>query len=234
MTKVKTARQMPWLLLWVGSSALVSLAPAIAGPVEIDGSTNTTVLDAFSGLPSDCSVSCLIQGTDQAGGNLFHSLSEFNVPSGVTVTFDGTGAERILSRVTSMTNPSQIDGLLQVQGNADLFLLNPAGIVIGPTGRLDFQGSFISSTAEQLEFQNGDVFLTFVATPPLLSVSVPSGLQFGTNNSASFEVQGDASRSPVWQLGSVGKTFALVADTNNISSFSDRSHDITAGGMVLG
>ena len=233
MTKTITPRQMPWILLWAGSSALVCVAPAIAQPVAIDGSTNTTIINALTGLPSDCSVSCLIQGTDQAGGNLFHSLSEFNVPSGVTVTFDGAGADRILSRVTGM-NPSQIDGLLQVQGNADLFLLNPAGIVIGPSGRLDLQGSFISSTAEQLQFENGDAFSTLEATAPLLSVSVPSGLQFGTNNTAGFVVQGDSSRPPLWQPGSVGETLALVADTNNTSSFSDRSHDITAGGVVLG
>lgn len=232
MTKITTTWQIPSTLLWVSSSILVTVAPAIAQPVAIDGSTNSTVLDALTGLPSDCSADCLIQGSDQAGGNLFHSFDDLNVPSGVTVRFDGSGVDRILSRVTGMT-PSQIDGLLQVQGDADFFLLNPAGIVFGPGGRLELQGSFIGSTAEQLAFQNGDVFPTLVATPPLLSISVPRGLQFGANNTGVFEVQGDGSRPPLWQPGSIGQTFALVADTNNTASFSDRSHEVSAGGMVL-
>lgn len=215
-----------------GSLWLSLAISAIASPVTLDGSTNSAVLDAATNLPSDCSLSCVIRGSDQAGGNLYHSFSEFDVLSGVTVTLDGQGLERILMRVTG-GNPSQIDGLLQVQGETDLFLLNPAGLIMGADGRLDIRGSFIGSTAEAVLFENGDVFTTPDDSSPLLSLSVPSGLQFASNTTGTFAIQGDANQSPLWQSSTIGQTFALVIDSSTPATFVQRSHAVTAGGLVL-
>ncbi len=213
--------------LWLGMAAA-----AIAGPVMLDGSTNSTILDAVTSQSSDCSTSCLIQGSDQAGGNLYHSFSEFDVLSGVTVTLDGQGLERILMRVTGGQR-TDINGLLQVQGDADLFLLNPNGLTIGVDGRLDISGSFIGSTAEFVIFENDDIFTTTDNNAPLLSLSVPSGLQFGSGSTGTFRVEGNANQPSVWQSGTIGQTFALVVDSSNTASFSQRSHAVTAGGFVL-
>ena len=68
-----------------------------------------------------------------------------------------TGVANIFTRVTG-GNPSNILGVLGVQGNANLFLLNPKGTVFGPNARLDLRGSFIGSTGSGVLFDNGFEF----------------------------------------------------------------------------
>lgn len=88
--------------------------------------------------------------------NLFHSFSDFNLQSGESATFfaDPT-VQNILSRVTG-GNASFIDGLLQVSGTeANLFFINPSGILFGPNTALNLQGSFTATTSDRLEFETG-------------------------------------------------------------------------------
>ncbi|MGK7953676.1 MAG: beta strand repeat-containing protein, partial [Crocosphaera sp.] len=92
-----------------------------------------------------------IDGGAIRGGNLFHSFLEFNVGEGRGVYFSNpAGIENILSRVTG-GNASHILGQLGVLGNANLFLLNPNGIIFGQNSSLDIQGSFHASTAEGIK-----------------------------------------------------------------------------------
>ena len=72
--------------------------------------------------------------------NLFHSFSEFNVQTGQSATFTnslGVTINNILSRVTG-NNPSNINGLLasEIPG-ANIYLLNPRGVIFGPNASLD-------------------------------------------------------------------------------------------------
>lgn len=122
-----------------------------------------------------------IDGGAIRGVNLFHSFQEFNVNTGQRVYFSNpTGIENILSRVTGNTI-SDINGTLGVDGAANLFLLNPNGIVFGPNARLDISGSFVGSTGDRFTFGDGSEFsATNPQAPPLLTMRVPVGLQYGT------------------------------------------------------
>ncbi|MCC5600729.1 filamentous hemagglutinin N-terminal domain-containing protein [Nostoc favosum] len=122
-----------------------------------------------------------IGGGAARGINLFHSFQDFNVGVGRGVYFaNPEGITNIFSRVTG-GNSSNIFGTLGVSGNANLFLLNPNGIVFGKNAQLDIQGSFLWTTANSLVFANGVEFsATNPQAPPLLAINVPIGLQFGS------------------------------------------------------
>ncbi len=93
----------------------------------LGGSPSQVLPETINNLPSD-----RISGGAVRGSNLFHSFQEFNVNSGRGAYFDNpNGITNIFSRVTG-NNPSNILGRLGVLGNANLFLINPKGIVFGP------------------------------------------------------------------------------------------------------
>jgi filamentous hemagglutinin family protein len=132
-----------------------------------------------------------IDGGATRGSNLFHSFREFNIKDGQRVYFSNpTGINNILGRVTG-NNLSNILGTLGVNGSANLFLINPNGIIFGKNARLDIGGSFIGSTANAIKFGDNTEFSAIAPqNEPLLTVSVPIGLQFG-GNPGSIRVQGN-------------------------------------------
>jgi filamentous hemagglutinin family protein len=132
-----------------------------------------------------------IEGGAIRGANLFHSFQEFNLGEGRGVYFTNpTGIENILSRVTG-SEPSQILGKLGVVGgNANLFLINPNGIIFGKQASLDVRGSFLATTANAIQFSDRGFFsASDPNVSPVLTVN-PSALLFNqlatgtiTNNS---------------------------------------------------
>ncbi len=130
-----------------------------------------------------------IDGRAIRGENLFHSFQEFNVGEGRGVYFSNPdNISNILTRVTG-SNISQILGTLGVLGNANLFLINPNGIVFGPNARLDVGGSFFGSTADGVLFENFEFAATNPQAPPLLTINIPIGLNL-RNNPGEIVVQG--------------------------------------------
>ena len=161
----------------------------------------------------------VIEGGAQRGANLFHSFSEFNVSEGRGAYFTNpSGIEHIFSRVTG-SNPSEILGTLGVLGNADLFLINPNGIIFGENARLDVGGSFIGTTANGVKFGATGLFSASEPKNSNLLTVKPSALFFNQmatgeiiNRSQAFGVGGETNsrNEPVGLQASSNQTLALL------------------------
>ncbi|QDL07389.1 hypothetical protein DP113_05215 [Brasilonema octagenarum UFV-E1] len=203
------------------------LGIAIGGVFSLFGDCAVAQVIPDGTLPNNSSVqtersSFNITGGTQAGSNLFHSFREFSVPTNSTALFNNTAdIQNIISRVTG-NSISNIDGLIRSLGTANLFLINPNGIIFGQNARLDIGGSFFATSANSMKFADGFEFsATDPKATPLLTISVPTGLQYA-NNASSVEV-----RESSLQV-TPGKTLALVGGNVSI----DAGQLLVPGGRV--
>lgn len=189
--------------------------------------------------------------SNSSNSNLFHSFRQFSVPGGITAHFNhATSVKNIIARVTG--SASTIDGTIQANGNANLFLINPNGISFGANARLNIGGSFIASTAQKIRFADGTELSAVTPQSPLLTVSVPLGLQYGPN-AAPIQVQGqsnnlgfdpvtfetDRSARPSGLQVPTGQTLALVGgdvlfNGGNLTASQGRIElgSVRGGGLV--
>ena len=178
----------------------------VVAQVTSDGTTNTTVNSTNNNFN-------ILNGIEK-GNNLFHSFKEFSIPTGSSATFNNsTDVVNIINRVTG-GNISDINGLIKANGNANLFLINPAGIVFGENSRLDIGGSFFATTADSIVFPDNIEFsATNTEEAPLLSIKVPLGIQFGstaaTITNRSQTIDSDPT-SPVGLQVKPGKSITLL------------------------
>ncbi|KYC42675.1 hypothetical protein WA1_15140 [Scytonema hofmannii PCC 7110] len=138
-----------------------------------------------------------IEGGATRGANLFHSFSQFHIGEGQQVYFaNPSGIENILSRVTGI-DASKIFGKLGVEGNANLFIMNPNGIIFGKNASLDVGGSFVATTANAIKFgERGFFSASNPDHPPLLTVN-PSAFLFNQINPAPIVVDRSVGTTPV-------------------------------------
>ncbi|MDB9495479.1 DUF4347 domain-containing protein, partial [Spirulina major CS-329] len=138
----------PWLI--------ASLGLAIAPPWPVAAQTITATPDGTGTVVQQDGQTYQILGGTQAGANLFHSFQRLGLDAGAIAQFLSTSEiTNILGRVTG-GELSQINGLLQVVGSdANLYLINPAGIMFGAGARLDVPGSFTATTADRIGFAGG-------------------------------------------------------------------------------
>ncbi|HBB31703.1 MAG TPA: hypothetical protein DDZ80_07065 [Cyanobacteria bacterium UBA8803] len=161
--------QYPWVGALILSGAIAFSTPCALAQITSDNTLGTVVDPNLA-----------ITGGTTVGSNLFHSFSLFSVPDGATADFqNGLNIVNILSRVTG-GEVSNIQGIIKAQGNANLFLMNPSGIVFGPNARLDLRGSFVGTTASALRFPGGGEFsmTSPVDSSNTLLVVNPSALFF--------------------------------------------------------
>ena len=173
-----------------------------------------------------------ITGGERVGNNLFHSFEEFSIPVGVEAIFENAAdIENIFTRITG-DNASFIEGLLQTAGGANFFLVNPNGIVFGENARLDVGGSFIATTADNIEFADGTTFAARGDEPKVsLTISLPIGLGFlGNNGSITVNGKGNQiilknsiepvefSEKPKGLFLSNNQTLALVGNELNFNN----------------
>lgn len=149
---MKSLRLLLSLLFSTASLTVVfSTAPALAQSITaaIDG-TGTNVIK--NGNRFD------IQGgkLSNDGANLFHSFNQFGLDQGQIANFlAGPQTQNILGRVVG-GNASLINGLIQVTGsNANLYLMNPAGILFGANASLNVPAAFTATTANGIGFDSG-------------------------------------------------------------------------------
>ncbi|NEP36596.1 CHAT domain-containing protein, partial [Moorena sp. SIO3B2] len=124
-----------------------------------------------------------IDGGTPSGDNLFHSFEEFGLDQDQIANFlSQPGIKNILSRVTSR-NASVINGLIKItgEGNPNLFLMNPAGIIFGANSQLDVPGSFTATTATSIGFGDENWFNAFGDNDYSTLDGTPSAFAFGTS-----------------------------------------------------
>lgn len=196
-----------WLNCAIAICSLIAPVPVFAQVVP------DTTLPINSNTTTDGSTTIITGGT-QAGSNLFHSFEQFSVTTGGTAYFNNAPEiQNIISRVTG-SSISNIDGLIRANGTANLFLLNPNGIIFGPSARLNIGGSFLASTASSLYFADGtQISAAADQNTPLLTISTPVGLQLAAT-AGNIRVQDSAlAVQPGKNLRFVGKEVYLEGDS---------------------
>lgn len=191
-----------------GAAPLTSsgLGTQISDPISINGQTQYNITGGYRPLGAN----------GQPGGNLFHSFGDFNVPTSNIANFlnnSGLATSNILGRVTG-GNPSSIFGTIQTAsfGNANLFLINPAGIILGPTATLNVGGSVTFATANNLRLTDGVLF-----------------------NAAAGPADALLSAAPVAAFGFLGPNFGTITvQGSNLFVPSGQSLNLVAGDIVIG
>ena len=155
--------------------------PTAISPTPADAGGLHTIVTPGSVPTGLCSGNCVITGGTRPGGgtNLFHSFGQFNVGSGDITTFQngisfnangtqfiaGLATSNILARITGTNgnNPSlsTIYGTIRTAadfGNANLFLMNPAGFLFGPNATVNVGGMMTFTTADYIKLTDGGRF----------------------------------------------------------------------------
>ena len=194
---------------------VAGLAPWVSTRAQIETDGTMGAAQVLAGPNFDIGAAL---GT-QAGANLFHSFKHFNVNTGQSATFSGPASiDNVISRVTG-GSLSNIDGLLaSTIPGADVFLINPSGILFGPNASLDVDGSFHASTANQIRFPDAGVFDATNPGATVLSVAEPSAFGFLDSNPASITVdRADLAVPEGATLSLVGGDIAIAGEGGAIS-----------------
>ncbi|MEK7989988.1 MAG: filamentous hemagglutinin N-terminal domain-containing protein [Thiotrichaceae bacterium] len=164
-----------WLLLSISAQAEVITDGSLGAQVSLSGSDYAITQDLGT-----------LQGT-----HLFHSFEQFSLATGESATFSGDATiQNIFSRVTG-GQVSTIDGLIRnAIPNADLYLMNPAGVVFSKGASLDLQGSFYTTTADLIRFADDSVFYNSPQQNTILSTAAPSAYGFLDNDIGKIDIAG--------------------------------------------
>jgi filamentous hemagglutinin family protein len=149
----------------------------------------------------------------QVGSNLFHSFGQFNLVKGDTAAFSGPATiNNVIGRVTGGIR-SDIDGKIQSNiAGANLFLINPSGIVFGPNATVNVSGAFHASTADYIKMADGAKFQATHPDGSTLSAAPPAAFGFLTASPPAISVNGSQLNVlPGQTLGFVGGPVSITA-----------------------
>jgi filamentous hemagglutinin family protein len=218
-------------------SLLLSVSHAQDGTIKGGGLETKVVPIATPGSPDSTTYNITGGTRSKDGNNLFHSFFRFNVDPGDIADFQnydangmpGGTTSNILSRVTreisSEPSVSNINGTIQTTGfgSANLFLLNPDGILFGPGAKLNVGGSFHASTADFLRVNDERIFFDDREQISSLTMVDPSAFGF-------LEDGGPIGKIGVGEKGPLGETELAVLAGRTLSLVGG-DVEITAGIM---
>ncbi|MDE3041970.1 MAG: filamentous hemagglutinin N-terminal domain-containing protein, partial [Nitrospirota bacterium] len=179
--------------------------------------------------------------------NRFHSFGDFNVPSNNIANFfnnSGLATSNILGRVTG-GNISNIFGTIQTTGfgNANLFLMNPAGFLFGPTATVNVGGMVTFTSANYLRLANSVRFnaIPNASADALLSAAPVAAFGFLGSNPGAITVQGShlsvAEGTGISLVGGnitvQGGTLTAPSGQINLVSVGKPSHPNVGGEVVI-
>jgi filamentous hemagglutinin family protein len=184
-------------LLALGLSFALSAPFSASLAQTITSSGLNTSVSAPIALPSGQTQFDIMGGTRPGGGtNLFHSFGNFNVPNSNIANFLNDAAlptSNILGRVNG-GNVSNIFGTIQTTGfgNANLFLMNPAGFLFGPNATVNVGGMVSFTSADYLRLADGARFnaIPNASADALLSAAPVAAFGFLGSNPGAITVQG--------------------------------------------
>src|SRR5215471_14453518 len=153
------------------------------------------------------------------GGNLFHSFGDFNVPNNNIANFlndSGLATTNILGRVTG-GNLSSIFGTIQTTGfgKANLFLMNPAGFLFGPSATVNVGGMVSFTSADYLRLTDNARFNALPGPADALLTAAPvAAFGFLGSNPGAITVQGSQLFvTPGQSLSLVGGNITIQSGT---------------------
>ena len=198
--KQKHAERVRLVLCLAFGFSLVLLFSCLPSPVHaaapITPSGLNTQVSAPANLPSGKVQYDITGGTRPGGGvNLYHSFGDFNVPTNNIANFlndSGLTTSNILGRVTG-GNLSNIFGTIQTSGfgNANLFLMNPAGFLFGPNATVNVGGMVTFTSADYLRLADNARFNAIPdAADALLTAAPVAAFGFLGSNPGAISVQG--------------------------------------------
>ena len=146
--------------------------------------------------------------------NLFHNFEQFGLSSGQTANFETIpNAQNVIGKVGG-GQASTIDGTLKVSGSdASLYLVNPAGILMGPDAQLNLSGGFTATTATGIGFENGQFDANTNNYGQL--TGEPSSFEFANEQAGAVVNAGDLSVDAENTIGLIGGT---VVNTGSLSA----------------
>jgi filamentous hemagglutinin family protein len=215
------------VLSWGFQSVVLSYLLLVSVPVTAQITPDKT-------LPINSSIKTQnntnrIEGGTIKGSNLFHSFEHFSVPTGSEAYFNNDiNIQNVITRITGKSI-SNIDGILKTNGTANLFLLNPNGIIFGNNAKLNIGGSFLATSASQINFVDATNFSA--KNPelnPLLTISVPIGLEIESNAGAIL-IQSSGHNL-------IGPPFSPLIRSSNVASLQvqpGRTLAIVGGDVIL-
>jgi len=202
-----------WICGLIGISWLLTIN--VFAEVIFDGSMNADTAN----IKLEGKIDITSDYGKVSGKNLFHSFQTFNVNESEQVIFSSEQAvQNVIARVTG-SQFSTINGpVISTIDNANLYLINPQGIMFGNNASLDIAGSFYASTADYIA-SNEEHFYAMLEKDTILFTEKPTSFGFLSENPKKMIISGD------WNLENdiatlsvkTGNTISLVAGELEIS-----------------